>query len=193
MDGLSTAVAAARLKTFGPNQLKPSSSKAVLLQFLLQFKNPLVLVLLAGSAVSAFTGDASGAVIVGLIVLMSVTLDFVQSYRAGRATDRLVLQVAVTATVLRDGMPYPVEKRSLEAPVGETLQTPTRRAAEGGGGTSAVDLVFMGSSVVSGQPGDWWSKARRKTCCACARMTRMCWWSDCGAGGCSAHTHQRSV
>jgi Mg2+-importing ATPase len=38
-----------------------------------------------------------------VIVVMSVTLDFVQSYRAGRAAEQLALQVAVTATVLRDG------------------------------------------------------------------------------------------
>ncbi|MBK5206521.1 MAG: magnesium-translocating P-type ATPase, partial [Polaromonas sp.] len=41
----------------------------------------------------------------GAIVVMSVTLDFVQAYRAGRAAERLALQVAVTATVLRDGQP----------------------------------------------------------------------------------------
>ncbi|MDD5029046.1 MAG: magnesium-translocating P-type ATPase, partial [Rhodoferax sp.] len=157
-------------------------------QCLLQFKIPLVLVLLAASAVSAFTGDVGGALIIGAIVLMSVTLDFVQSYRAGRAADRLAQQVAVTATVLRDdvpcalpvtelvpgdvvllsagnlvpadarvlqaddffvnqaqltGEPYPVEKRPLTDPHPEN-------PADSGGDTSAVDQVFMGSSVVSG-------------------------------------------
>ncbi|WP_300108650.1 magnesium-translocating P-type ATPase [Rhodoferax sp.] len=105
VSGLSTAEAASRLTRFGPNRLKPSLQRAVALQFLLQFKNPLVLVLLVASAISAATGDASGALIIGLIVLMSVTLDFVQSYRAGRAADQLALQVAVTANVLRDGVP----------------------------------------------------------------------------------------
>lgn len=48
------------------------------------------------------TGDASGALIIATIVLMSVTLDFVQAHRAGLAADKLAMQVAVTATVLRD-------------------------------------------------------------------------------------------
>ena len=104
-NGLSSLDAAERLERAGPNRLKPSLQRAVALQFLMQFKNPLVLVLLVASAISAITGDASGALIIGLIVLMSVTLDFVQSYRAGRAADRLALQVAVTAAVLRDGAP----------------------------------------------------------------------------------------
>jgi Mg2+-importing ATPase len=73
------------------------------LQFLAHFRNPLVLVLLAASGLSALTGDATGAFIIGLIVLLSVTLDFVQEYRAGRAAEQLAAQVAVTATVLRDG------------------------------------------------------------------------------------------
>ncbi|PKO62051.1 MAG: magnesium-translocating P-type ATPase [Betaproteobacteria bacterium HGW-Betaproteobacteria-18] len=104
-NGLSSREAAELLGRVGPNRLKPSPQRAVALQFLMQFKNPLVLVLLVASGISAMTGDAGGALIIGLIVLMSVTLDFVQSYRAGQAADRLALQVAVTATVLRDGAP----------------------------------------------------------------------------------------
>jgi Mg2+-importing ATPase len=105
MAGLNSLEAAKRLKEFGPNLLKPPLHRAVLLQFLAQFRNPLVLILLAASLISALTGDAAGALIIALIVGMSVTLDFVQAYRAGRAAEQLALQVAVTATVLRDGAP----------------------------------------------------------------------------------------
>ncbi|WPC67364.1 magnesium-translocating P-type ATPase [Rhodoferax ferrireducens] len=103
MNGLTSLVAAARLRQYGPNRLQPARQRALLLQFLAHFKNPLVLVLLAASGLSALTGDVTGALIIGVIVLMSVTLDFVQSYRAGRAAEQLALQVAITATVLRDG------------------------------------------------------------------------------------------
>ncbi|MDD5332686.1 MAG: magnesium-translocating P-type ATPase [Rhodoferax sp.] len=105
MNGLTSAEAAGRLKQYGPNRLRPALQRAVLLQFLAQFRNPLVLILLVASGISAVTGDLPGALIIGLIVIMSVTLDFVQAYRAGRAAERLALQVAVTATVLRDGKP----------------------------------------------------------------------------------------
>ena len=193
-NGLSASEATARLARFGPNRIKPSQNKAVVLQFLLQFKNPLVLVLLVASGISAVTGDASGALIIGLIVVMSVTLDFVQSYRAGRAADRLALQVAVTATVLRDGAPcelpvadlvpgdvvllsagylvpadarvlqaddffvnqsqltgepYPVEKRAGVASL-EAAPEPAEAQGPGVADTAAQDIVFMGSSVVSG-------------------------------------------
>ena len=102
--GLSSPQAQALLLQHGPNRLQKSVQRALLLQFLVCFRNPLVLVLLAASALSALTGDASGALIIGVIVFLSVTLDFVQSHRAGQAAERLALQVAVTATVLRDGV-----------------------------------------------------------------------------------------
>ena len=105
LNGLTSAEATERLKQFGPNRLRPALQRALVLQFLAQFRNPLVLILLVASGISALTGDVTGALIIGLIVVMSGALDFVQSYRAGRAAERLALQVAVTATVLRDGKP----------------------------------------------------------------------------------------
>lgn len=102
-DGLSTDEAARRLLQYGPNRLQGAQQRALLLQFFSHFRNPLVLVLLAASVLSAITGDVSSALIIAAIVVMSVTLDFVQAHRAGVAADKLALQVAVTATALRDG------------------------------------------------------------------------------------------
>src|SRR5665647_2774478 len=101
--GLSSTEAAVRMQQYGPNQLKPTRQRAILLQFLAHFRNPLVLVLLAASGISALTGDSTGSIIIGLIVLMSVTLDFVQEYRAGKTVEHLTALVTLTATVLRDG------------------------------------------------------------------------------------------
>ena len=102
-NGLSSVEASERLQQFGANRLAPATQRSVVLQFLAHFKNPLVLVLLVAAGISALTGDLTGALIIGAIVLMSVTLDFVQAYRAGRAAEQLALKVAVTASVLRDG------------------------------------------------------------------------------------------
>jgi Mg2+-importing ATPase len=101
-DGLSQTEAAARRVKFGPNTLRDHGERTLLIQYLSHFKNPLVMVLLAASAVSALTGEITGFVIIWAIVLMSVTLDFIQEYRAGRAADQLKKIVAVRATALRD-------------------------------------------------------------------------------------------
>ena len=102
-EGLDEAEAAARLRTAGPNVLNPGRKRALLIEFAARFRNPLVLVLLAASGISAFLGDIKSFVIIGAIVLMSVTLDFIQEARAGRAAERLRNTVALRASVLRGG------------------------------------------------------------------------------------------
>jgi Mg2+-importing ATPase len=101
--GLTAAAAASRLDVAGPNALRPQHERALLLQFLGRFKNPLVLLLLAASAVSAATGDVASFVIILVVVVLSVALDFFQEHRAGQAAERLRQSVAVRATALRGG------------------------------------------------------------------------------------------
>jgi Mg2+-importing ATPase len=108
MIGLTKQKAQDLLKTHGPNTLQKAAQRPLVLQFLSHFRNPLVLILLAASGLSALTGDASGALIIGVIVVLSVSLDFVQAHRAGLIAEGLALQVAVTATALRDGVPCEV-------------------------------------------------------------------------------------
>ncbi|OPY16656.1 MAG: Magnesium-transporting ATPase, P-type 1 [Syntrophus sp. PtaB.Bin075] len=106
--GLSHAEASARLAGFGPNLIHGERKRALFFQFLAKFRNPLVIILLVASAVSAFTGDAASFFIIGTIVLISVTLDFVQEYRAGEAAERLRRSVAVRGKVLREGKPIDI-------------------------------------------------------------------------------------
>ncbi len=114
MTGLSSSQAQALLQQHGPNRLQKATQQALALQFLAHFRNPLVIVLLAASALSALTGDASGALIIAVIVGLSVTLDFVQAHRADQIASKLALQVAVTASVLRDDV-------AREVPVAELV------------------------------------------------------------------------
>ncbi|MHB1091920.1 magnesium-translocating P-type ATPase [Thiobacillus sp.] len=113
-EGLSEAEADARRRTFGPNLLRPRAERAWLLQFLAHFRNPLVLVLLAASAIAGMLGDMKSFVVITGIVLMSVTLDFFQEYRASRAVDKLRHTVALRASVIRGG-------QAREIPVAELV------------------------------------------------------------------------
>jgi Mg2+-importing ATPase len=106
--GLSVGEAKARLAKFGPNLFRERQVKSLLMQFLIRFKNPLVLILLAASVVSALTGAVTNFLIISCIVLLSVTLDFVQEYRANAAAEKLRQSVSVRAIVLRDGKPLEI-------------------------------------------------------------------------------------
>ena len=101
--GLTTAQAEQSGLQFGPNSFRPPAAHALIWQFLSRFKNPLVVVLLIASGVSALTGEVTNFAIISVIVLLSVSLDFVQEFRANVAADKLRQSVSVRATVLRDG------------------------------------------------------------------------------------------
>lgn len=107
-DGLSGAEAKKRLSEFGPNLIHAEKRRALLFQFLSKFRNPLVIILLAASGISALSGDVASFVIIGAIVSLSVTLDFIQEYQAGRAAEKLRRSVAVKGRVLRNGGPQDI-------------------------------------------------------------------------------------
>ena len=101
--GLDSASVQARLRLYGPNDAATVKKTPLWLQFLSRFRNPLVIILLMASALSAATGDIASFVVVLTIVTLSMTLDFVQEVRAQNAVEALRKSVAVQATVRRDG------------------------------------------------------------------------------------------
>ena len=101
--GLTTVQAEQKKLKYGPNSFQPQVAYALIWQFLSRFKNPLVVVLLIASGVSALTGEVTNFAIISVIVLLSVSLDFVQEFRANAAAEKLRQSVSVRATVLRDG------------------------------------------------------------------------------------------
>jgi Mg2+-importing ATPase len=103
--GLASDEAAGRLAGYGPNRLQERPRRYLLIGFVSRFRNPLVLILLAAAAVSAVTHEQASFTIIAAIVLLSVTLDFVQEHRAEAAADRLRERVALRVTALRDGKP----------------------------------------------------------------------------------------
>ncbi|MGB8763611.1 MAG: magnesium-translocating P-type ATPase [Burkholderiales bacterium] len=102
-DGLQSADASIRFKQWGPNIFRDEPKRVLLFEFLRRFRNPLVLILLAASFISALTGETASFVIITLMIILSVTIDFIQETRAARAADKLRLSVALRVSVLRDG------------------------------------------------------------------------------------------
>jgi Mg2+-importing ATPase len=112
--GLTSAEAKQRLRLHGPNSLVGESRFAGLIAFLRFFANPLVLILLAASAISIALGDPVGGSIIIAIVLLSVVVNFYVEFQARHAVEDIRKQVATTAAVLRDG-------RELELPVADLV------------------------------------------------------------------------
>jgi len=101
--GLTATEARKRLGQFGANTATTEKRQPLVLQFLARFRNPLIIILLVASAMSAATGDVASFVIIAVIVLLSICFDFVQEVRAQNAVEALRRSVAVQASVRRDG------------------------------------------------------------------------------------------
>ena len=100
--GLSSDDAKARLAQYGANDVARVRQRPIVFQFLEHFKNFLVIILLFAAVISAFTGGFVNAIIIFIIVIISVTLDFFQEYKAGKAAELLRQKIVTQATVLRD-------------------------------------------------------------------------------------------
>ena len=111
--GLSTTEARLRLSKIGPNEPVSLRRTSGLVQILFLFINPLAIILLVASAISAAVGEVLNASIIALMVLLSAALNFVQTYRSQRAVERIRKEVAPTATVLRDGSWTEIPRREL--------------------------------------------------------------------------------
>ena len=101
--GLSADEARRRLVEHGLNELAAFEQISAWHTLAAQFKNVLVLILLAATAVSGLTGHALEAVVIAVIVLFAVVLGFVQEHRAERALEALRRMAAPNAHVRRDG------------------------------------------------------------------------------------------
>src|SRR6476646_8901242 len=78
--GLASSEAASRLASLGPNDPQAARRQSIPRDLLGYFANPLVLILLLAALVSGVLGDVLNASIIVAVVLLSVGLNFLQSY-----------------------------------------------------------------------------------------------------------------
>jgi Mg2+-importing ATPase len=148
-DGLTSAAAVGLRQKFGPNEAAAAQHTAAWLRIAKRFANPLVLILLAASAMSAATGDIVSFIIVTAIVTLSVMLDFWQESRASSAIDALRGQVALRAAVRRDG-------KDISLPVADLVPGDVVRIAAGDlvpadGRLLATRDFFVNQALLTGE------------------------------------------
>lgn len=99
--GLPAAEAARRLARRPPGAHRHAGWARVLVK---QFVSPIILILIAATAISMVVGDVTDGAIIIAIIAASGLLGFSQEYRASRDVAALLARVQVSATVLRDGV-----------------------------------------------------------------------------------------
>lgn len=102
-NGLSSKEAKIRLKKWGANRLKEAKKVSPWQIFIAQFKDFMVMVLMAATIISGWLGEMADAITILAIIILNAILGFVQEYRAERSMEALKELTAPEARVLRDG------------------------------------------------------------------------------------------
>ncbi|WP_026559407.1 calcium-translocating P-type ATPase, SERCA-type [Bacillus sp. J37] len=101
--GLTNKEVQKRTQKFGLNELKEADRPSAIIIFLNQFKDFMVLVLLAATLISGLLGEYIDAIAIIAIVIVNGVLGFFQERRAERSLEALKELSAPQVTVLRDG------------------------------------------------------------------------------------------
>ncbi len=106
--GLSGSEAAYRLEKDGPNKLIEAKKRSVVLRFLDQMKDPMIIILLVAAALSLVTSlyqheNPADVFIILFVVVLNSVLGVVQESKAEEAIEALKQMTAAKSKVLRDG------------------------------------------------------------------------------------------
>ncbi|XP_076205145.1 calcium-transporting ATPase type 2C member 2 isoform X2 [Aptenodytes patagonicus] len=101
--GLSEFSVLQRRLKHGWNEFSVENTEPIWKKYLDQFKNPLILLLLASALVSVITKEFEDAVSIAMAVLIVVTVAFIQEYRSEKSLEELNKLVPPECNCLREG------------------------------------------------------------------------------------------
>jgi Mg2+-importing ATPase len=155
--GLTAAEAARRLRRNGPNAVRSHRARAVPVLGR-QLRSPLLILLAVTACASFYVGERGDAVIIGVILLASVGLGFVNEYRAEKAAEALHSSTRHRCVVLRSGHPRSADVTELvpgdviDLQLGEVVPADVRLLATAG--LECEESVLTGESVPAEKSAD---------------------------------------
>jgi P-type Ca2+ transporter type 2C len=112
-NGLNRELVDERLNTFGRNEIVETGGRSVLKIIFEQLFSTMVLILIIATVISAFLGDHTEVIAIAAIVVLFVTLGFVQEYRAEKAMAALKKLTVPLVRVLRNGLEIEIKATKL--------------------------------------------------------------------------------
>jgi len=112
-EGLSHEEAEKRLKQYGLNQLEEKKGVSPFKIFLKQFKDPVIMILLAAILISVLVKEFLDAGVIAAILILNAIIGFSQEYRAEKAIQLLKKMSTPKAVVAREGKEQVIEAKLL--------------------------------------------------------------------------------
>jgi len=148
--GLADRDANRRLAEYGPNDALMHRRRQLWRQIIERLANPLIIILLFASGLSAWTGEVTSFVIIVVIILLSVVLDVAQQHRAENTIDALRRSVGLRTQVLRNGDRREIAVDQL-AP-GDVVELKARDVLPGDSRVLTARDCFVNQALLTGEP-----------------------------------------
>lgn len=111
--GLTSEEAKKRLAENGPNSLQAKKKKSLFMEFLAEFKDLMVIILIAAGTFAFFSGETTDSAIIFFIVILNAWIGFIQKYKAEKAIEALRKMISPKARVLRNGQQHKIPASDL--------------------------------------------------------------------------------
>jgi len=148
--GLSDQEFKRRLSEYGANDALAHRRRPLWRQTLDRLANPLILILLFASGLSAWTGEVTSFVIIVVIILLSVVLDVAQQARAENTVDALRRSVGLKAEALRDGEAHEIPVDQLVP--GDVVELKAGDIVPGDCRLLTARDLFVNQALLTGEP-----------------------------------------
>lgn len=111
--GLSKEEVSRRQEQFGYNVLEEIKPQSTLMIFLSQFKDLLVIILIAAAIVSMVSGEVESTIVILVVITMNAILGTIQSVKAQKSLDSLKQLSTPHTRVIRDGQTMEISSKEL--------------------------------------------------------------------------------
>lgn len=143
-NGLTSEQARRRSAETGKNKLAEGKKTPLILRFLSQFADPMIIILIAAAVISAITSVLqkefpSDVIIIMFVVIVNAILGVYQESKAEKAIEALQKMAAATTKVLRDGKVFEIPSEDLT--VGDVV------LLEAGDAVPADGRIFESASL----------------------------------------------
>ncbi len=147
--GLSEKEARHRLDTYGRNAIEKKNEISPLEVFIRQFKDVIILLLLAASGISFAIGDTVEGIAVLVVIILTTIFGFISEYRAEKSVEALQGMITPTAKVRRDGEHREIEAANLVP--GDIVVIEEGDKVTADGRLSEADHLHVEESLLTGE------------------------------------------
>lgn len=148
-NGLTDAQVLESRQKHGENAISEGKQKSLLMVFLEQFADLLVIILIIASIISMLTGEIESTIVILVVIIMNAILGTVQHVKAQKSLDSLKAMSSPNARVIRNGIQ--TEIPASEVVVGDILLIEAGNVAAADGRLLEAALLQVNESALTGE------------------------------------------